>query len=337
MKKTDLRHFFSYLSWVFNLRLQIKYSDQKLIFPFYHAIVKDQPPHLKHLYPLKSIDEFVRDLEKLLRFYRPVSPEYLLQDRERHEKPGFILSFDDGLREIYDIVAPILEKKGISAIFFLNNSFIDNRAIFYRYKVSLFIDRLLNANISHSRLSKMGELLSLKNANNGRVKKQLLGMGYADTSLMDAIGDILEVDSRNYLENNKPYMTTEQILDLKDRGFFFGGHGFDHQEFALMDPGKQEMEIVRSVSDIRKRFDLNYSFFAFPFSDHGVSRKLIEKLLLECVAPVDALFGTGGFGSTGKLSHFQRLSMEKYQGDSERILKTEYLYYFLKKNLWKNA
>ena len=37
------------------------------------------------------------------------------------------LTFDDGFRELHDVVAPILLRKGIPATFFVNSAFIDNK------------------------------------------------------------------------------------------------------------------------------------------------------------------------------------------------------------------
>ena len=123
----------------------LKISKQKLILPVYHTISDEEMPHIKHLYPVKGVKSFIKDLEFLLKHYTPINYDEfsaLYRNNESPRKPSFLLSFDDGLREFHDIISPILIKKGIPAICFLNSGFVDNKALFYRYKSSLIIEKL---------------------------------------------------------------------------------------------------------------------------------------------------------------------------------------------------
>ena len=51
-------------------------------------------------------------------------------------------ALDDGLSGCHRYIAPLLRKKGIPASFFLNNRFIDNKSLFYRYKASLLVHQV---------------------------------------------------------------------------------------------------------------------------------------------------------------------------------------------------
>ena len=64
--------------------------------------------------------------EAQLRFFRahfvpagPAELEALLAGRWSHERPGVILSFDDGGRSHYEVVAPLLEQYGFTGWFFV--------------------------------------------------------------------------------------------------------------------------------------------------------------------------------------------------------------------------
>lgn len=122
-----------------------KISGQKLIFPFYHLVSDNKVPHVNQLYPIKSVSQFTRDIDFLLARFNPISysdlEEYVRRD-SLPEKPSFLLSFDDGLREFHDVAAPILLAKGVPAICFLNSGFIDNKDLMYRYKGSLLCNTL---------------------------------------------------------------------------------------------------------------------------------------------------------------------------------------------------
>ena len=118
----------------------LRLTGQRLIAPFYHLVSDEKVPHIEHLYPVKTAREFAADLDFLLENFRPLDFfefKKLALAGEQPARPSFFLSFDDGLREFHDVVAPILLQKGVSAMCFLNSDFIDNRGLFFRYKASL--------------------------------------------------------------------------------------------------------------------------------------------------------------------------------------------------------
>ncbi len=110
----------------------IKKSGIKIIFPFYHSVSDEDVVHIKHLYPSKNIISFINDLDFLLKYFIPLSIDDFLSKNYDPDQNYFVLSFDDGLRKMFDVVRPILNKKGIPAIFFLNSAFVDNKDLFYR-------------------------------------------------------------------------------------------------------------------------------------------------------------------------------------------------------------
>jgi peptidoglycan/xylan/chitin deacetylase (PgdA/CDA1 family) len=289
---------------------------------------------LKNLYRIKNEEEFKNDLEKLLKHYEPLSPEILIENQSiKIKKPGFIISFDDGLREVYEVISPVLEAKGIPAIFFLNNSFINSHQLFYRYKVSIIVESLLNSELSREQTSEIKKLLQVNFSDRRKLGKYFLKLGFRDLRLIDNACKLLEIDIDSFLKASRPYMEEKEILELRDKGFFLGAHGFDHQEFSTMDENEQISEVIKSIKDITDRFSLDYSFFAYPFTDFHVSNKVFNRVNENLKSSSLVTFGTAGMKKKYDYSHYQRISMEKYTGHSERILKTEYFYYNLKKIL----
>ena len=130
------------MNWIHILQ---KITKQKILLPFYHTVAEQPLPHIKHLYRMKTVAEFNKDLDFLLKYFEPIDVETLYHFHTNKivpEKPVFHLSLDDGLKEIYETVAPILLKKGVPATFFVNSKFADNKALFYRYHTSLAIENL---------------------------------------------------------------------------------------------------------------------------------------------------------------------------------------------------
>ena len=96
-----------------------------LLLPSGHIVGDVAPDHVKHLFKIPSLMKFKADIEFLGRHYEPLPLSELARvgqaSRERGAPKHFVLSFDDGMREIYDVIAPFLHAKGIPAIFFLNS------------------------------------------------------------------------------------------------------------------------------------------------------------------------------------------------------------------------
>lgn len=132
---------------IISVRLLMKLTGKNVIFPFYHSVSDSYLAHIHHLYHPKTTKQFISDLDFLLKHYCPMDINEVISFRDsskKRSKPGFFLSFDDGLKEFYEIIAPVLLKKGIPAACFLNSGFVDNKDLFYRYKASLLCEYFLN-------------------------------------------------------------------------------------------------------------------------------------------------------------------------------------------------
>jgi peptidoglycan/xylan/chitin deacetylase (PgdA/CDA1 family) len=76
-----------------------------------------------HDVPPALADRFERQLEFLKRSFVPASKadldRLLTQGVWSHDRPGIIVTFDDGLRSHYEVVAPILDRLGFQGWFFV--------------------------------------------------------------------------------------------------------------------------------------------------------------------------------------------------------------------------
>ena len=115
----------------------IRWTGENLITIFYHTVSDAYLPHIHPLYTPKKVAEFEQDLDFLLQYFQAVDMETVKDvtlNGKILEKPSFHITFDDGLREVYHIILPILEQKNIPATAFVNTAFMDNRELFYRHK-----------------------------------------------------------------------------------------------------------------------------------------------------------------------------------------------------------
>src|ERR1700761_3516198 len=132
------------------------------LFPYHHLVDDGDVLHVKHLYTYKNTRQFQEDLDELLRHLRPVSAEEVAEAvKAERPVPGnsFLLTFDDGFRQFHDTIAPILYAKGVPSIFFVNPAFLDNQLLFYRCKISLAIEALLQQRGNEAVVRKVAEVL----------------------------------------------------------------------------------------------------------------------------------------------------------------------------------
>jgi peptidoglycan/xylan/chitin deacetylase (PgdA/CDA1 family) len=307
--------------------------------PFYHLVSDMDVMHIKNLYSAKKIKEFERDLDFYLKYYVPLSPVELISpiinDRQI-KKAGFLLSFDDGLREFNDVIAPILLKKGIPAICFLNSGFIDNKDLFYRYKASILIEAMKKHKSANGSIEKIKKWVKKENLPFDEDGLFLLKIKYINRSQLDDLAEILGISFRDYLNNHQPYMTKEQIFSLKKQGFTFGAHSIDHPYYSDLSLTQQLNQTIQSIEEISHVFSLNYRLFSFPFTDYAVSREFFNTLYADNSKMVDLTFGSAGLKQDEFNKNLQRIPMETDHFSAEDIIYGEYFYYLFKTLLNKN-
>lgn len=290
---------------------------------------------MKNLYRVKSVKEFEQELDFFLKNYKPVDfHEFISMKNDK--KNRFLLTFDDGLREFYDIIAPILTRKGIPAICFLNSGFIDNKDLFFRYKASILIEKLKTSSFSPAKEKELKSLFQANRLKYGEHFQSLLSINYNNKEYLDKLATLLDVHFPEYLQQYKPYLETGQIKELLAQGFHFGAHSIDHPYYAGMSEMKQFTQTKQSLEEITAQFNLDYRLFSFPFSDSGVSKSFFEKIFDPANPVADMTFGTAGLKKDSCIRNLQRIPVEKKNYTANEIIYAEYLYYICKAFLGKN-
>jgi peptidoglycan/xylan/chitin deacetylase (PgdA/CDA1 family) len=289
--------------------------------PFYHVVSNEKLPHILN-YNYRNTVQFEKELDFYLKYFKPVSLDELMS-RKNSEQKIFHLSFDDGLKECAEIIAPILLKKGISATFFVNPGFVDNQKLFHKYKASLILNRLYETSNP-----KVEHYLKEQNLQG----KEILKASVLQENILDEVAGLLGVNFNDFLIKQKPYLTTEQIFKLKKQGFSIGAHSFNHPEFWQITGEEQLDEVKKSMDWLVEKINPEIKAFSFPFTDSGVSLKVLKSLNSEKIC--DVTFGTAGIKYDELEFHLQRYPVEK-NGDFILNLKAELVYFELRKLIGK--
>ena len=299
----------SILGNAFPFSLLQKIFTNRIIIPYFHMISDDDVIHVKHLYRYKNILQFESDLEFLLKKYQPIDAVDLIDIVKKGKSPGkpcFIPTFDDGFSEMYEVVTPILLKKGIPAIFFVNSGFIGNKGMAVQNKSSVLIEHIHNSKTISS------EMIS-----------KLKVMKYGDNNIVDEMAMQLDFDMDDYLKKRKPYLSEEQLRKMSDKGFFIGSHSIDHPLYRDLGFEEQIRQTKESTEVITEKISCDYKLFAFPHTDNGVTKKYFETVVDQNI--VDLTLGTSGLKEDSAKYNIQRISFEKTMDHASKVIRIQYM------------
>lgn len=311
----------------------------KVIFPVYHSVSDTKLKHLKHLYRVKTCLEFRKDLEIFLKHYTPITIEELMtavNTKRSVRKRSFLITFDDGFRQVYDVVVPILKEKGIPAVFFLNPAFLNNHELFYRCKASILIDILQSKSLSEAHQKKISSMIGEKYSSIPKLIEFIRGIDHNSKSILDELALVLEWSFDTYLQQERPYLTDDEVRSIFNDGFLIGSHGMDHIIFNQLEYSNQIKQIKESMAYLDARYTLKHKLFSFPFTDNGVNKLFFETLYDEKSPLIDLSFGTAGLKFDCIPQNLQRIPMEKFPYSASGKLLFQYFYWLLKMPFGKN-
>lgn len=321
-----------------SLAVLIEKTGVPLLLPTYHT-VSDRPlKHIQHHYPIKNVKQFTTDLEYLLNHFEPVSIEDILKHltgEKRITKPSFHLSFDDGMRDCIETIAPILLKKGVTASFYINSDFVDNQHLFYRHKVSLLLDKVKTLPQTPTNITKQAiseQLLKMDGFWKKDFETSLKAIKFNERDILDVVAAPIEVSFKRFLKMERPYMTLAEIKELHQKGFHIGAHSVSHPNYQDISTAERIAQTVNSIDFVKKHFPAKVTTFAFPYSSIGIPKSFFDILNQH----VDISFGTSGLKLDSVENHLHRFPMEGANFSPERMIKGEYNAFLLKKMAGKH-
>lgn len=301
--------------------------------PLYHTVSDQDLPHIRNVIRYKNTKQFEEDLDYISRHFQFVDwGEFkdFTSGNFKPEKKIALLTFDDGFSEFYDIIAPVLERKGIYACNFVNPAFIDNKDMMFRCKASLLADAVEKTKTIDPEIY---VVLSLKNRDRRILQNKILTINYQEKDILDWLAEKLEVDFKAYSREYKPYLSAGELKNLTHKGFGISSHSWDHPKYKDLSLKEQMQTTDRTFAYLKENGFL-YESFAFPFTDFQVKKDFFDELFKN--EEIYCSFGCAGVKLDSIKRNFQRIPME--MGESgEAILKKETAYFKLKKLINKNT
>jgi len=250
----------------------------------YHVVSDEYLPHIRNLYAYKSAAQFERDLLSLKRNYHLISYPELIESLAGGKRVGpdsVMLTFDDGYRELFSEIRPLLLKHEIAGTFFVSTGFIDNRNMYYRNKVSLCIEEILQSGRKRksAQLKEINRVFGQKLKNPKAFARWIKSFQPSEEDRIDRVSSILGIDIRRYLKEQRPYLSSDEVKLLVSDGFTVGAHGRLHHRLGLLGEDEIEEEVIGSCREIMNLTGRDHLPFAFPFTGWDIDSQFLEDLL----------------------------------------------------------
>lgn len=286
----------------------------------YHVVSDRYLPHVNNIYNYRNSETFALDLDFLNSRYKFINLQQLLAHLQTGKKlpaNSLLLTIDDGLKEVHDVMAPILKKRNIEPVLFLTKNYIDNRELGYDHRKSLVINKLIEINDSKLEQDLTIMLQEIKMFRS-TVRESILQIPYDSRHIVDSIAGMAKVDYDEFLKEYTPYLSGSDIRNLIGQGFALGGHSVDHPNFRDISFEDQLWQANESMDFVKENFGISYRVFAFPYWDAGISRKFFTELA------ADATFGTQGLLSETIPNHIQRIGFERFKYSAKQSIRAHY-------------
>lgn len=250
---------------------------------FYHAVSDEAMLHVKHLYAPVPVQRFENALIYMKRHFNPVS----YAEVHAHVLNGAALparavhlSFDDGFGECFSVVRPLLLKYEMACTFFLATDWIDNQAMFYRNKVSLCIEAMVDMDKDARAmvLNSLTNVLERTLKTSVEFEVWIRSLAHADEATIDMTCKMLGMNIPAYMVDNQVFLTREEIREMADDGFTFGSHTRSHPKLAQVSAEEMEVEMVESARIVQALTGADTVPFSFPFSAFGIDRKVLASI-----------------------------------------------------------
>ncbi len=231
-----------------------------VMYHYVRPIQNSQFPNIKGL----EVEGFKRQIKYFKKNFKIIDAYQLLDaiyENKDIPQKSILLTFDDGLKDHFENVFPILKKNEIQGLFFTPSKPILEKTVLDVHKIHFILEssnqpsKLVNQIFEH--ISKNKEKYHLREpneyfsdlANSNRfdsgeiifIKRML--QREIPRELRNELCTILFRENVNETEEDfseKLYLSFDEICEMKENGMFFGAHGHSHEWFTFMT--KQELE-----------------------------------------------------------------------------------------------
>lgn len=272
-------------------------NTAKIIMYHYVRPIKESKfPEIKGL----ETDKFLKQLAYFEKNFKFGGINYLLDSinsKQNSKLEKIVLTFDDGLKDHFKHVFPILKEKNIQGLFFppakpiIENKVLDVHKIQFILAVvkdkSLLVKEIMEKINEYRKEADIDDTQSLW--------KKLATSSRFDSAETMFVKRILQRELPNdiktnitkelfqkYVCNNENdfskqlYLSFDEIKEMRENGMYFSSHSYSHEWLSFLSSEKLEDEIKKSREFAEKINPKGEQIMCYPYGDYDT--KVIEKI-----------------------------------------------------------
>jgi peptidoglycan/xylan/chitin deacetylase (PgdA/CDA1 family) len=199
------------------------------------------------------------------------------------------ITFDDGYRDNYSVAAPLLQRMGVPATFFISTGFLDG-GIMWNDRVTEAVRRSPLQKLSLPALGLHGLVLGTA-AQRGLVAGRVLGaLKYLPPTERELAVQQVVTASESPLPTDL-MMRSDDVRALADQGFVIGAHTVSHPILASLEDAAAQVEILQCRQTLERLIGRRVGLFAYPNGRAGKDFDVRHRNMAKA-AGYDAAFTT---------------------------------------------
>jgi peptidoglycan/xylan/chitin deacetylase (PgdA/CDA1 family) len=243
----------------------------------YHGICKNEPQKFNSRFLTEKL--FEEHLVAIKKYCNPISYKDYKEGRLSSNKLNVLITFDDGLKNNYELALPLLIKHKVPAIFFVtlmedNVSYLfsDLLDVFSligpeRIKINAIEFTKQKKAIHYRYVNEEGNFLAhyfhpCNAEEREEIAKQIFK--YTPWEEFKTHGEYLFLASKS-----------ELVAIASANGMYVGSHGTTHADFSLLKPDELNIELTISAEKIEQITKRKCDLVAFPYGNYN--QTVLEK------------------------------------------------------------
>ena len=260
----------------------------------YHYIRKDFSANYASIFGLTP-SKFKNQLNLLKNQAAIISPKYFIDNQIEILKSNenfILITFDDGLKEQFDLAIPIMEDLNLEALFFVNSINFEEKKVSTVHKIHLLRSIISSENLwteilkvsdlifNDSDIKRASEIYRFDDEKSASLKYYLnFKLNYSQQeSIIKPIFD-------SYFNENKVvenlYMSNENLIYLSNNNCL-GSHTHSHFPVGLLPTEKAKFELLHSKNYLEKLTGNEIKTVSYPYGTREAATNQVADIAKKC-------------------------------------------------------
>jgi peptidoglycan/xylan/chitin deacetylase (PgdA/CDA1 family) len=257
----------------------------------YHYIRNDFTKPYSSIFGITP-DNFRKQLEFLKGKGEFVSPKQLIEDYFRivnSDTNYYLITFDDGLKEQFDLALPVLQKLDIHALFFINSINHIEKKVSLVHKIHIvrsdvapeeivngFKSNGLNTDLNSVEINKAIAHYKYDKPETAKLK-YLLNFKLDKMSVENNINVFFESNYKREMVVENLYMSKNQLQELGSLDML-GSHTHSHLPLGLLGEKHIFQEIYKTKCFLKKITSKNIDYISYPYGSAEACRSPVANI-----------------------------------------------------------